>query len=217
MTKSSKPDLSPAEQGLLDHVTVRLIRPEERAAFDELLIQEHYLHKAELVGEQLRYVAEYDGHWVALLTWNAAAFNLRRRETWIGWTAQQKKRRLTLVVNNSRFVVRVRVPNLASRVMKGCVQRVSSDWRRTYGHEVLVAGRLVQLTLTEFRILHLLAQRPGWVFTRSQIIDATQGDEASVTARSVDVHIVSLRRKLGLSGDMIETIRGIGYRFKEEV
>ena len=84
-------------------------------------------------------------------------------------------------------------------------------------HEVLVAGQPVQLTLTEFRVLHLLAQRPGWVFTRSQIIDAAQGEDASVTARSVDVHIVSLRRKLGACGDVIETIRGIGYRFKEEV
>jgi two-component system alkaline phosphatase synthesis response regulator PhoP len=83
-------------------------------------------------------------------------------------------------------------------------------------HEVLVAGQPVQLTLTEFRVLHLLAQRPGWVFTRSQIIDAAQGEDASVTARSVDVHIVSLRRKLGACGDVIETIRGIGYRFKEE-
>ena len=77
--------MSPAEQDLLDHVTVRLIRPEERAAFDELLIKEHYLHNAELVGEQLRYVAEHDGQWVALLIWNAAAFNLRDRERWIGW------------------------------------------------------------------------------------------------------------------------------------
>ena len=143
MTKSDKPDLSPAEQDLLDHVTVRLIRPEERATFDELLVKEHYLHNAELVGEQLRYVAEYDKEWLALLTWNAAAFNLRLREAWIGWTPQQKKRRLTLVVNNSRFVVRVRVPNLASRVMKGCLQRVSSDWLRTYGHEVLVAESFV--------------------------------------------------------------------------
>jgi hypothetical protein len=143
MTKSYKPDLTPSEQDLLDHVTVRLIRPEERAAFDELLIKEHYLHNADLVGEQLRYVAEHAGQWVALLTWNAAAFNLRLRETWIGWTPQQKKRRLTLVVNNSRFVVRVRVPNLASRVMKGCVDRVSADWLQTYGHEVLVAESFV--------------------------------------------------------------------------
>jgi len=147
MTKTYKPDLSPAEQDLLDHVTVRLIRPEERAAFDELLIKEHYLHTAELVGEQLRYVAEHEGQWVALLTWNAAAFNLRDRERWIGWTPPQKKRRLSLVVNNSRFVVRIRVPNLASRVMKLCVERVSSDWLRTYNHEVLVAESFVDSQL----------------------------------------------------------------------
>ena len=147
MTKTSKPDLRPAEQDLLDQVTVRLIRPDERAAFDERLIKEHYLHNAELVGEQLRYVAECDGHWVALLTWNAAAFNLRLRETWIGWTPQQKKRRLTLVVNNSRFVVLVRVPNLASRVMKLCVERVSSDWLQTYNHEVLAAESFVDAQL----------------------------------------------------------------------
>jgi two-component system phosphate regulon response regulator PhoB len=73
----------------------------------------------------------------------------------------------------------------------------------------------VQLTPTEFRILHLLARRPGWVFTRNQIIEAAQGDEASVTARTVDVHMVALRRKLGACGDAIETIRGVGYRFQE--
>ena len=82
-------------------------------------------------------------------------------------------------------------------------------------HEVQVAGALVQLTLTEFRILHLLARRPGWVFTRNQILEAAQGDDSSVTTRAVDVHIVALRRKLGPSGDLIETIRGVGYRLEE--
>lgn len=82
-------------------------------------------------------------------------------------------------------------------------------------HEVLVQSTPVQLTPTEFRILHLLVRRPGWVFTRNQIIEAAQGDEASVTVRTVDVHIVALRRKLGACGDAIETIRGIGYRFQE--
>ena len=100
-----KPLLSPAEQELLNAVTVRPIEPHERKAFDELLVKEHYLHSAELVGEQLRYVAEYRGKWLALLTWNAGAFNLRDREAWIGWSQAQKKRRLTLVVNNSRFVI----------------------------------------------------------------------------------------------------------------
>jgi two-component system, OmpR family, alkaline phosphatase synthesis response regulator PhoP len=82
-------------------------------------------------------------------------------------------------------------------------------------HEVLVQGQCVPLTLTEFRVLHLLARRPGWVFTRNQIIAAAQGEDVSVTARSVDVHIVSLRRKLGTSGEAIETIRGVGYRLQE--
>jgi len=82
-------------------------------------------------------------------------------------------------------------------------------------HEVLVEGQAVPLTLTEFRVLHLLVRRPGWVFTRNQIIAAAQGADVSVTERSVDVHIVSLRRKLGTMGDAIETIRGVGYRLQE--
>lgn len=82
-------------------------------------------------------------------------------------------------------------------------------------HEVLVRGKPVSLTLTEFRVLHLLARRPGWVFTRYQIVDGAQGDETVVTDRSVDVHIVSLRKKLGPCGDCIETVRGVGYRFKD--
>ena len=82
-------------------------------------------------------------------------------------------------------------------------------------HEVLVEGQPVPLTLTEFRVLHLLARHPGWVFTRNQIIAAAQGADVSVTERSVDVHIVSLRRKLGIIGEEIETIRGVGYRLQE--
>ncbi len=81
-------------------------------------------------------------------------------------------------------------------------------------HEVLVKGRPVDLTLTEFRILHHLARQPGYVFTRYQIIEAVRGTDIAVTDRSVDVHIVSLRRKLGPPGDCVETVRGVGYRFR---
>jgi two-component system alkaline phosphatase synthesis response regulator PhoP len=83
-------------------------------------------------------------------------------------------------------------------------------------HEVLVDGAPVVMTATEFRIVHLLARRPGWVFTRQQIIDAVQGEDVAVTLRSVDVHVVALRRKLGAAGDLIETVRGVGYRFHDE-
>lgn len=82
-------------------------------------------------------------------------------------------------------------------------------------HEILVQDQPVLLTLMEFRMLHMLARRPGWVFTRNQLIAAAQGEDVSVTERSVDVHIVSLRRKLGAYGDVIETIRGVGYRLQE--
>jgi two-component system phosphate regulon response regulator PhoB len=81
--------------------------------------------------------------------------------------------------------------------------------------EVLAGGRPVDLTHTEFRILHLLARRPGWVFTRYKIVDGVQGSDAIVTDRSVDVHIVSLRRKLGSLGSYVETVRGVGYRMKD--
>jgi two-component system alkaline phosphatase synthesis response regulator PhoP len=81
-------------------------------------------------------------------------------------------------------------------------------------HEVRVNGDPVQLTFTEFGILNYLARRPGWVFTRTQIVDEVRGEDYYVTDRSVDVQIVGLRRKLGPAGKYIETVRGVGYRFK---
>jgi len=82
-------------------------------------------------------------------------------------------------------------------------------------HEVTVDGKPVELTYTEFEILHMLARRPGWVFTRYQIVDAVRGEDHLVSDRSVDVQIVGLRKKLGPSTDFIETVRGVGYRFRE--
>jgi two-component system, OmpR family, alkaline phosphatase synthesis response regulator PhoP len=83
-------------------------------------------------------------------------------------------------------------------------------------HEATIQGIPVNLTYTEFEVLTLLSSRPGWAFTRSQIVDCVRGYNYSVTDRSVDVQIVGLRRKLGAYGQYIETLRGIGYRFKEE-
>jgi len=82
-------------------------------------------------------------------------------------------------------------------------------------HEVRVKDKPVELTATEFRLLRLLAGRPGWVFTRSQIVNAVRGEDYPVTERSVDVHIVGLRKKLGAFGKSLETVRGIGYRLKD--
>ena len=80
---------------------------------------------------------------------------------------------------------------------------------------VTARGNPVDLTFTEFQILSFLAARPGWVFTRTRIVDAVRGDSYPVTDRSVDVQIVGLRKKLGPCGTYIETVRGVGYRFRE--
>lgn len=85
------------------------------------------------------------------------------------------------------------------------------------GRRLVVSNQKpVELTYTEFQILSFLATRPGWVYTRSQIIDAIRGDDYPVTDRSVDVQVVGLRKKLGMCGRYIETVRGVGYRFSEE-
>lgn len=81
-------------------------------------------------------------------------------------------------------------------------------------HEVRVDGEFVHLTITEFGILDLLAAKPGWVFSRQQIIDSVRGYDFLVTPRAIDVQIFGLRKKLGSTGKLIETVRGVGYRFQ---
>ena len=83
-------------------------------------------------------------------------------------------------------------------------------------HEVRLRGELLQLTMTEFGILALLASKPGWVFTRQQIIDSVRGYDFLVTPRAVDVQIFGLRKKMGAFGTLIETVRGVGYRYKAD-
>ena len=82
-------------------------------------------------------------------------------------------------------------------------------------HKVTIEGKPVKLTTTEFSLLKFLAARPGWVFTRYQIVDAVHGNDYPVTDRSVDVQVVGLRKKMGDAGKYIETVRGVGYRFQE--
>jgi two-component system alkaline phosphatase synthesis response regulator PhoP len=81
--------------------------------------------------------------------------------------------------------------------------------------QVLIKNKLVDLTFTEFNILYTLAKRPGLVFSRYQIVDAIHGDDYLVTDRAIDVQIVGLRKKMGPCSKYIETVRGVGYRFKD--
>lgn len=134
------------ESEILKRITVRLVRADERQRFDQDLEQEHYLHSARLGGQSLRYVAELDGQWMALITFSAPALNIKSREKWIKWSPRQRARRLCFIVNNSRFLVltnRERYPNVASKVMALCLKRVNADWQEHWGHPVLLVESFV--------------------------------------------------------------------------
>lgn len=134
------------ETDVLHRVTIRLLAPPERDRFDGLLQEKHYLHSARLGGRTLRYIAELDGQWMALITFSAPALHIKARERWIGWSARQRARRLSLVVNNSRFLMlsdRQRYPNLASRVLALCMKRLSADWHQAWGQPLLLVESFV--------------------------------------------------------------------------
>jgi len=81
-------------------------------------------------------------------------------------------------------------------------------------YKVFVQGKPVELTPTEFRLLRILAERPGWVFSRDQILDGLWGDDKVVTDRTVDFHITNLKRKLGKAGALLKSLRGLGYKLE---
>jgi len=134
------------EQTVLSDMTVKLLgRPQDIHQCDQILIEHHYLHSAQLVGEQLRYAVTWKGQWFAVATWSAAALHLKARDQFIGWTEEQRRQRLPLVVNNSRLYVlpECHYPNLVSRFMKLMLARLSSDWENTWGHPVALAESFV--------------------------------------------------------------------------
>jgi len=134
------------EQTVLREMHVELlVAPKDIQKCDQILVDEHYLHSARLVGEQLRYAVLWKGQWLALATWSAAALHLKARDRFIGWTEEQRRQRLALVVNNSRLYVLAQhhYPNLVSRFMKLLLGRLSSDWQRAWGHPVALAESFV--------------------------------------------------------------------------
>jgi hypothetical protein len=133
---------TPRFEGLV----VRPCLEHEAGRFKELMAAHHYLKGGRSAGDTLRYVAELDGEWVALLTWGAAAYKLRHREHWIGWGTGLRKARLKLVVQNRRFCLLTKkggAPNLASRVMGACLRRLCADWHSGFGYMPLVAETFV--------------------------------------------------------------------------
>lgn len=139
-----------AEATVLADVTVRLVAAEEQPRWEQLVSEHHYLQNANLVGERLCYVAEYQGQWLALLGWTAAAYHVRARDIWIGWNSNQRRGRLPLVGNNARFCLLSEAgqyPNLASRVLALNLACLSADWQKAYGHPIILVESFVDTQL----------------------------------------------------------------------
>ncbi len=131
----------------LSHVRARLICAEERDKWDTLMRTHHYLGLTAMVGRSLRYVAEIDGHWLALLGWASPALKCASRDTWIGWSPTLQWQRLGLIANNSRFLILpgTRVKNLASRILGLNLARLCADWQSAHGHRLLLAETFIDL------------------------------------------------------------------------
>lgn len=146
MSKSKRRELSPDEQHILEHGHIRLLTSaEDIARCDRAIVEHHYLHTVSLVGEHLRYAFVYKGRWLAVATWSAAAFHIKDRDQFIGWSPEQCCRRRALLANNSRLLVMpdCHSPNLISRFMKLMLGRLSPDWQERWGHSIALVETFV--------------------------------------------------------------------------
>lgn len=158
------------EQQILAHLKVELISAAaDMGRCDQLIVEHHYLHNAKLVGEHLRYVVSYQNQWLAVATWSAPALHLKARDQFIGWSEDQRRKRLPLIANNSRLLVLPGgdCPNLISRFMKLMIKGLSDDWQQTWGHplalvETFVDPHLYQGTAYKASGWQRLGQTAGW-------------------------------------------------------
>lgn len=156
------------QQSLLHEVQVELATSAEIPRLQSLLRRHHYLGGIRPVGERLYYIArDASANWLAVLVFSAPAKHLKDRDGWIGWTEEQRRRRLSLVTNNSRFLIvpERSVPNLGSRVLSLALGRLSEDWQNRYGHPVEIVETFVDP-----------AQFCGTVYTASGWIELGQTD-----------------------------------------
>lgn len=130
----------------LKKIRLRLISDEELQRWNDIVSKFHYLGNANLPGRQLRYVAETSrGRCLALISFSAPALHLAARDTWIGWSPEQRLQRLHFIVQNSRFLILpwIQTPNLASRVMALCLDRLEKDWEEAFGYSPVLVETFV--------------------------------------------------------------------------
>jgi hypothetical protein len=144
----------------LETLVVRPIQPHEETQWNQLMSAHHYLGFRKLVGESIKYVAELQNQWVALLGWGTAAFKCSSRDEWIGWMKEQQWTRLVFIANNLRFLILpdVRIANLASKILSFNLKRLSSDWQAIHGHPIV----LVETFVDHSRFAGTCYRAAGW-------------------------------------------------------
>ena len=143
---SKATSLTAEQQQLLDGIQIRLLEPDELPRSQQLLAEHHYLGGLKPVGERLHYaVTDAQGDWLGVLVFCAAARRLRPRDQWIGWSEEQRRRRLPLIASNTRFLLlpHKAVPNLGSKTLRLVLARLADDWQARYGHPVLIVETFV--------------------------------------------------------------------------
>ncbi len=154
---------APAEtmQERVRRVVVRRVTKDEMPRWREFMARHHYLGRPDMVGEVLCYVAAVDGEWAALIGWASAAWQVKARDQWIGWSDEQRHRRLQFVANNVRYCLLPggNLPNLASRVLALNTRRLAADWQDRFNHPVILAETFVDPS----RFTGTCYQAAGWV------------------------------------------------------
>jgi len=198
----------PRPQASRPTLVVRPVCASERHGWHVQMERLHYLGDAAPVGESLRYVAELDGERIALLSWGAAALHNGPRDRYLGWDPAARRLRLELVVNNTRFLMLVRRPHLASRVLAANLRRLGRDWRQAYGHRVVLAETFVDAS----RFRGTCYRASNWLPVGETLGWSKSGDTYRFNGRPKSVWLYPLER------DFKEQLRtGAGARVAREV
>jgi hypothetical protein len=219
-----------AEALVVDEIEVRLAAPEEVLRWNSLMVEHHYLKSSDMVGEQLRYVVEHKGVWMALLGWSAASYHLKGRDGMIGWEQNQRRARLHLVANNARFCrlgPAGEHPNLASRAMALNLARLSDDWREKYGHPIVFVESFVDMewfrgaaykasgwkavgTTSGFgrvqKDFYEAHGRPKQLFVRELVKHAARGLRARALPESWGAQEQAIDRHITLDGEALRSL-----------
>ncbi len=171
---------------------LQLVGPADRYLWDYLVHQHHYLGRPRIVGEHLRYLAFLKGQVVACLGWASAAFKVADRDRFIGWDPETRRKNLSAVANNIRFLILpwIRIPHLASKLLALNLRRLSGDWQKAYGHPLYLAETFVDLS----RFPGTCYQASNWIQVGLTKGSAKKGNDYHYHGQPKAIYLYPLHR-----------------------